>query len=91
MSNVSIKTNVSKETYELVIGLAGFVGEIKSCLADGWQPGTDIPIVMSAAISNLVTAVQGLELIKIEAKEDPAAFSRALSIGLSSMFENLSK
>lgn len=73
-----VQVKVSKEAHELGEGLKKFVLSIKGALADGWQPGADIPVVLSAALADLVPAVQGVEKIKDETKEDLEAFVSAL-------------
>lgn len=59
---------IGKETYELVEGIGEFVGAVKAALADGWQPGSDIPVIMMAAIEKLGPAVQGADQIDDELK-----------------------
>lgn len=82
MAKVEVKVEVSKEAYEVAIGLGQMVAAIKTALADGWQAGTDVPVIVSAAITNLVPAVDGLDKVGAELKEDPEAFVKAVSIGL---------
>ncbi len=38
MALIDARCQVSKETYELMLGLAGFVGVVKQAIADGWRP-----------------------------------------------------
>lgn len=75
---IQTSQNVTKEAFELSSGLKKFVLDIKKALADGWQPGTDLPVVMQAAIMDLVPAVQGLENLGAEKKEDSEAFVTGL-------------
>ena len=66
MSTVEVKVQVGKEVYELGQGVAGFVTAVSQALKDGWQIGQDIPVVMSAALTQLVPALQGVEQIPAE-------------------------
>lgn len=89
VQDVTVK--VSKEAYELGEGLKKFVLSIKGALADGWQPGQDIPVVLTAALSDLVPAVQGVEKVKEEVKEDLEAFVSALVLPAKEMAFALAK
>jgi len=77
METVKVELECSKETYELGKGLADFIGAVKTALADGWQLGTDIPVVISAALSTLVPAVDGVTKVKDELASDKKAFVNA--------------
>lgn len=81
MQKVAVTTEVAKETYELGVGVDKFIGAVKQALADGFQPGQDIPVVLSAAIADLVPAIQGAEKIGSETS-DVQAFSNGLYLGL---------
>lgn len=77
MEKVKVELECSKETYELGKGLADFVAAVKTALADGWQLGTDIPVVVSAALATLVPAIDGVTKVKDELAEDKKAFVNA--------------
>lgn len=81
----TISVEVSKEAYELGEGLAKFVVVTKKALADGWQPGSDLPEIMSSAIADLIPALSGVEKIPAEA-QDQQAFANALYLSLSPIF-----
>jgi hypothetical protein len=70
---VQATVEVSKEIYELSTGLAEFIGAVQGALADGWQIGSDLPVVVMATIHKLVPAMQGVEQIGAEFKEDKGA------------------
>lgn len=72
-----VSVEVSKEAYELGQGVAKFLASVKSSLADGWQPGMDLPAIMASAIAELVPAMAGVDQLGSEAKEDAKAFSMA--------------
>lgn len=81
MEVIKAEVEVAKETYELLQGVAGFVASVKKALDDGFQPGTDIPVIISDALAQLVPAVQGAAGIKAEAVENKLAFGQALLLG----------
>lgn len=64
----------TKEAYELAAGLKQFTLDIKRALADGWQPTQDIPAFLAATITDLVPAVQGVDKLGAEEKENAEAF-----------------
>lgn len=77
METVKVELVCSKETYELGKGMADFVAAVKTALADGWQLGTDIPVVVSAALATLVPAIDGVTKVKDELAADKKAFVNA--------------
>lgn len=88
---MEVRIVVAKETYELGLGLAGFVKAVKRSVADGWQPFTDIPVAVSAAVSHLAPALQGADKIVSEAKNDPGAFAHALVLSGVALYQAVMK
>lgn len=82
MNTLEVPVKVTKEAYELGQGLAKFLKATKQALADGWQPGQDLPVLMAAAVTELVPALQGVEQLDDEAKADKQAFTMALVVSL---------
>lgn len=80
VSTLKIEVSCSKETYELGKGVAEFIGAIKVALADGWQLGNDMPVIVSAALATLVPAVDGVTKVKEELAQDKKAFLNAASL-----------
>ena len=89
METKDINLTVSKETYELGIGLAEFIGQVKNALEDGWQPGEDLPVMLTSALSVLAPSLQGIEKIKGEYEDNPDAFANAVAITGSEIFKAL--
>jgi hypothetical protein len=87
MAKLEATCEVSKEAYELLIGVAKIVEVVKASLADGFQPGSDIPVIIASAIGDLVPAIQGVELIKEEIAEDKVAFGNALVLGAAAIIQ----
>lgn len=83
MEKLKIEVEVAKEVYELGVGISQVVKAVKEALDNGWQMGEDLPLVLSAVISHLVPAVQGIDKISDELKEDPSAFAKGVVIPVS--------
>lgn len=81
MEKLKLEVEVAKETYELGKGLDGIVGAVQKALADGWQPGQDVPQILMEAMGALVPAIQGVDKISAETS-DPQAFADAVYMGL---------
>ena len=77
---VKIETEVPKEVHELAKALYKITESAKVATDDGWQTGTDLPLVLGTAASELLVAMQGVEKLGEEAKEAPALFSKALAL-----------
>ena len=86
---IEVTKEVSKETYEMGIAFGSMVKAIKEALADGWNPGSDLPVVFSAIISNMAEVVQGLQAAQKENSEDSAAFIAACALAVAEVIESL--
>lgn len=82
MEKVKLEVEVAKEAYELGEGLSAMVLAVKDALKDGFQAGQDLPVVISAAVTKLVPAVEGLDKLDDEMKEDAKAFLDAFYLSL---------
>lgn len=80
MAKLTVEVEVSKEAYELMDGIKKVVESVKKALADGWQPGQDVPTILMESLTALVPAVAGAESIGSEAKEELEAFVTGLGI-----------
>lgn len=76
----SVSVEVSKEAHELGVGLVEVVKAVKLALADGFQPGADLPAIVVAAVAKLPPAIEGLDKLGGELAEDPVAFVRAFAL-----------
>jgi hypothetical protein len=77
MAKLAVTLEVGKESYELGKGLAEFIAAVRQSLADGWQTGSDLPALVSATVSKLVPALQGVDQIKGEWQSDKLAVANA--------------
>lgn len=77
---IDVQTKASKEAYELGQGVFKFLSDVQKALADGWQPGQDVPLILSAALADLVPAMQGVEKLGAEKDENLKAFLTAWNL-----------
>jgi hypothetical protein len=77
---IEVTSKVSKESYELGQGIVKFASAIKSALSDGWQPGQDIPLILTAAMTDLVPSFQGVDAVGTEFEEHRSAFLKAWAL-----------
>lgn len=79
-----------KETSELADALVKLLAGVKGALADGFQPGQDIPEVIMLAVHELGAAMVGIDKVPGEIAEKKAAASKALALAAIEMVEVLS-
>lgn len=88
---MEVTQKVTKEAYELGEGCKKTVLAIYKALKDGWQPGQDMPIVFQTIMADLVPAVQGIEKLTEEQKEDQEAFFTSFMLPAKSLAFELLK
>ena len=91
MAKVTVSVEVSKEAHELAQGVCEMVLAVKAAMADGWQTGQDVPVLITAALTTLAPAITGVEQLGDELKEDPAAFASAIALPVGEMVSALLK
>lgn len=74
-----IEIVVAESTFGVASGIRQFLKDTKAALADGWQPGSDIPTILGAAYLDLLPVLQHLGKVKDEVAADPRAFAKAVS------------
>jgi hypothetical protein len=74
----TLTLELPKETLEMGEAIQNILIATATALKDGWQPGTDVPVVITATIANLGTAVAGAQNIPAEFGEAPGDASLAL-------------
>ena len=85
MSKIKVEVEVSKETYELGQGLVKMLDAVLAANKDGWQMGQDLPEVAIVAFQQM-SAVEGVEKIGDEMKDDPVAFGKAVALVLADAY-----
>lgn len=68
---------VSKSADDLAQGLVTFMRDVKKAMADGFQPGQDVPVIILAAYQDLFSKIPALGQLGPELAEDKYAFQRA--------------
>ena len=91
MAKAKIEVEVAKECHELATGVCEIVKAVKVALADGWQIGTDLPVIVMATVAHLAPAVQGIDKMGEEWKEDPAAMIKGLSLPMADILTEILK
>lgn len=87
MEKIKKEIEVSKEASELFDALVKIVKVVKEVSKDGFQITTDLPAIVVAAVAELPKAVEGLDKLPAEAKEDTGAFVKAAMLSASDMVE----
>lgn len=77
MEKAKIEMEVPKEAHELFSGMVKIVAAAKEAMADGWDLGTDMPVVITKALVELAPMIQGIDKLDDEFLEDPSAFIKA--------------
>lgn len=87
MEKLVKQVEVTKEFSELWDGLAEIVRAAKVALADGFQPGQDLPVIAAQAFGSLTKAIGGLDQLDEEAKGATGAFVRGGLLGAADVLE----
>lgn len=88
METIQKTVAVSKETAELLEGLTKFAVAVKAALKDGWQPGADLPVILTSALGDLAPALQGMESVPAEVKQSKE-FAAAVALGVNDLVHAL--
>ncbi len=80
MAQKTISVVVEEKSYEVGQAVKNLVKSAKDALADGFQPGQDLPKIVSENFSGLITAVGDMKDVPAEAQEDVEAFMKAWGI-----------
>lgn len=80
MEYVEVTLKLPKESLELAKGTKAFLLALKKAVDDGFQVGADVPAIISAAISDLVPAMEGSSGIAAEAAADPVGVGQAFEV-----------
>lgn len=89
MKEVTVK--VSSEAHEVAEAISGLVLSTKKALADGFQAGADMPAVLVENMAKLLKAIEGVEKLPAEAKEDVGAFVSAFTVETAKIVSELLK
>jgi hypothetical protein len=79
MELVTVEMKASKELREVAVAVENLVVSVKAALADGFQPGSDIPAIVLSAFKDFSAAIEGADKIGDEFKGDIGAALNALA------------
>ena len=91
MKTINVTLPVAKETYELGLGIVGFLNALKKALEDGFQLGDDLPIIISESFSTLIPSIEGWEDISKEIENNRPEFINAVCLTVTHIIESLAR
>ena len=91
IETLKVESEVTKETYEVCDALAEVVKNTKQALADGFQPGQDIPAVVLGSFNKFAAGLDGFMKMPAEAKGNTPAFIQGVGVGLGKVGAELAK
>lgn len=68
---MKVETQVTKETHELGLAVKAVLLSVKKAKADGWDAGTDLPAIILESVQALMPAIEGVEKVGEEFKDEP--------------------
>lgn len=71
--------------------LKNFVVAVETALADGWQMGQDLPVIITSAVQNLVPAISDVKAAGDDLTADPVMSAKSMSLNLADMIAPLVK
>ncbi len=80
MSKVTVSVEVSKSADAIGRGLVDIVRAAKAALADGWQPGQDVPSVLMTSAKDMLSIVSALGQVPADVAEDKVAFLQGMEL-----------
>jgi len=81
MAKETVSVEVEKSGYEVMVGLAKIVAAVKQSLADGFQPGQDLPVLIMAAVADLPAVLGAAVGVPGDLAEDKLAFVKGVNLG----------
>ena len=80
MESVQVVCQLPKETKVVCDALVKLVGEAKKATADGFQPGSDVPKIVSACMMDLLAAISSVGKIGAEHDAAPKESEQAFAL-----------
>lgn len=76
-----VTVTVAENTYDLTQHLCNYVKALKGALADGWQPGEDVPVLVQTTLVEGLAVMKNVPQLGNEKDENVEAFVKALALG----------
>lgn len=90
MSKILVSTEVCEASNKIGTALKTICVNTKKALADGWQPGQDIPVILVGSMTDLLAAVAVANQLGEDAK-DPLEMAFGILIPLKEGAQELLK
>jgi hypothetical protein len=87
---MEVTVKVSDNTYELCKALGMFVSDVRTALADGWQPMSDVPAIVLSGIKRCAPVIASIPSIPAEMQQREE-FINALALGLAELIKDITK
>lgn len=91
MPKKTVQSEVESSGYDLMQGLAKVVKTIKQAVADGFQPGQDLPPVVVAAVAEMPALVAAAKDVPADAAEDKLELVKGANIGVYDVIDAATK
>lgn len=76
----SVVVEVSESSYEIVAHMAKITKAIKETMADGFQAGSDLPVIVTSLISELPGIIAKCPEIKADVQADAVEFIKGANL-----------
>ena len=91
MEKLNVSVDVAKEPKEAFALVAKFIYEWRKATKDGFQPGSDLPVVLLACVNDFGVGLVGVDKIFSEYSQDPLASNYAFALGLAELVDSFVK
>ena len=91
MASKDVVVKVDDVAYDVGASLVKFVVAAKGALADGWQPGSDLPVILSSAIADLAPVLGKVGSLPAEFEADKVGFVKGINVALFDLVDVLLK
>ncbi len=82
MPNVEKVVQVSDKAEAVMKGLVTLVAVSKQAIADGFQLGQDVPLIVTQSAADVIAAVSASQEVGADWAADQAGVEKALALGL---------
>lgn len=89
MGKEIVPVEVESAGYHVMLGLAKVAAAVKQSLADGFQPGQDLPAIVVAAVAELPALVQHAQGVPAAFAEDKVGLIKGVNLGAYSVVSAL--
>lgn len=86
-----LTVEVESTAYDLGQAARDIITQTTKAMADGWQPGKDIPAVCSAIFTDLIGKIGEVGSLAGELAENRAAFMRGWLLSGMDIYEDITK